>query len=401
MPTRTSSDRKAATASGSASGSAPGSAPGARAPTPRIVTLTLAALVVGLGLLWLGLLFADFREGAWVDGSWVFEEGAWAIDLDAYLQASRRIGETGSPYAAELIAGEFEPGPAELYYYAPPLSIALIPLADLSLADSSAIWWAVRIVALLAACVLMPVSVPLRAAAFAVLALSLPGLKDSIIGNVSLLLVLPMAIAWRWLDRPIGSLVMAAAISVRPSLGIFFFWQLLRRQWGPAAWTAIGGVGLVLVAWPFVGLEGHLDFVAVLRNLNIPASEASENRALGSLLESAGLGSTGAMLGRIASLLVSGAALLLSLRREREVGYMVVLCASLLVVPLLWDHYLATLIVPAAFLAQRLWLPLILLPLLSWLPIASPILVVATMLMALLVRQEGRPAQAQPAGVPA
>ena len=62
-----------------------------------------------------------------------------------------------------------------------------------------------------------------------------------------------------------------------------------------------------------------------------------------------------------------GGALLLSLRREREIGYMVVLCGSLLVVPLLWDHYLATLVVPAAFLAQRLWRPLVLLPLLSWL----------------------------------
>ena len=67
---------------------------------------------------------------------------------------------------------------------------------------------------------------------------------------------------------------------------------------------------------------------------------------------------------------------------------MVMLAASLLVVPLLWDHYLATLIVPAAFLAQRLWRPLILLPLLSWLPAGAAILVVATMLLPFLVEHK-------------
>jgi hypothetical protein len=355
-------------------------------------------VVVGLGLLWLSLLFVDFREGAWVGGTWVFDDAAWAIDLEAYLGASQRIVETGSPYAADLVAGEFEPGPAELYYYAPPLSLALVPLVDLSFADSSAIWWMLRVAALLGACALMPVSLPLRAAAFAVIAFSLPGLKDSVIGNVSLLLVLPMVVAWRWIDRPIGSLVMAAAISVRPSLGLFFFWQLLRRQWRAATWTAVGGATLVLVALPFVGIDGHADFLAVLRNLNLPASEATENRALGSLLESLGLGSVGSTLGRIASLVLTGSALLLSLRREREIGYMVVLCGSLLVVPLLWDHYLATLVVPAAFLAQRLWPPLILLPLLSWLPIGAPILVIATMLLTFLVREEQPQSVPVPAG---
>ena len=67
---------------------------------------------------------------------------------------------------------------------------------------------------------------------------------------------------------------------------------------------------------------------------------------------------------------------------------MVVLCASLLVMPLVWSHYLATLIVPAAFLAQRLSAPLLLLPMVAWVPELAPLLVLVTLVLLFLVREE-------------
>jgi len=36
----------------------------------------LAAQAMGLGLLWPGLIAADIREGAWVDGTRIFDEPA-------------------------------------------------------------------------------------------------------------------------------------------------------------------------------------------------------------------------------------------------------------------------------------------------------------------------------------
>ena len=48
---------------------------------------------------------------------------------------------------------------------------------------------------------------------------------------------------------------------------------------------------------------------------------------------------------------VAVGALLLSLRRDRELSYVVTLMATLLLSPLLWDHYLTNMIIPAAFLA--------------------------------------------------
>ena len=355
---------------------------------------------MGLALFWLGLLFVEYRAGSLVDGAWVFEDPAWGVDLRAYLGAAQRVVDEGSPYAADLTAGSFEPGPEDLYYYAPQLSVALIPLLEPSFHDSSALWWALRVAGLLAACALMPVSLPLRAAAFAVAAFSLPGVKDPIIGNVSLLLLLPLVAGWRWLDRPLGSIALAAAISVRPSLGLLLLWQLLRRRWRAAVWTAAAGLALVLLTLPFVGLGGYVDYLAVLSNLSVPTG-VNENRDLGALAENLGTGATGTTIGRLASIGLAAGATLLSLRRDREIGYMVVLSASLLVTPLLWSHYLATLVIPAAFLAQRLWKPLILLPLLSWLPILAPLLVVLTMALPFLVTDRDRSAASVPAGATA
>ena len=81
-----------------------------------------------------------------------------------------------------------------------------------------------------------------------------------------------MVAAWCWLDRPAGSLLMAAAIAVRPSLGLFLIWQLLRRRWHAAIWTIGGGIALILLTLPFVGLQGYEDYLAVLRNLRSPSA---------------------------------------------------------------------------------------------------------------------------------
>jgi hypothetical protein len=46
----------------------------------------------------------------------------------------------------------------------------------------------------------MPVKLPVRALTFVAVALSFWAMRDLVLGNVGVLLVLPMAVAWRWLD---------------------------------------------------------------------------------------------------------------------------------------------------------------------------------------------------------
>jgi len=189
--------------------------------------------------------------------------------------------------------------------------------------------------------------------------------------------MLPLAIAWHWLDKPLGSIALAIAMSLRPSLGVFLGWQLLRRRWQAFAWTIGAGLVLIALTLPFVGIEGYRDFVAVLANLQVPGP-GSENRDLGTVLADLGGGDTALTVGRVASLVIGVGAIVLSVRRDAEVGFMVTLGASLLLTPMLWDHYLVTLLLPAAFLADRVRPVFILLPLLAWLPgIAVPFVVLA------------------------
>ena len=92
-----------------------------------------------------------------------------------------------------------------------------------------------------------------------------------------------------------------------------------------------------------------------------------------------------------AGLLAGGAgaiaATLLSLRRDAEVSFMVTLGATLLLTPLLWQHYLVSLLLPAAFLAQRGRPWALCLPLLAWLPLEFlPLLAIAATLLPFLAR---------------
>jgi hypothetical protein len=86
-------------------------------------------------------------------------------------------------------------------------------------------------------------------------------------------------------------------------------------------------------------------------------------------------------------------AVLLSLRRDRELSYVVTLMSTLILSPLLWDHYLINLLVPAAFLAARGRAWGLALPLLAWLPLPLlPLVAIAGMLLPFLASDRGEPA---------
>ncbi len=359
---------------------------GGRPQRGRLVRIVLVATGLTLAFVWIALLFTEFRQGSIVDGAWVYvHDDLWGYDFEAYLNAAFRLTSEGTPYQKELLGGPFEPGPEGLYYYAPPLAITLLPAAGLAVADSSVLWFALHVMALAGACAVMPVRPFIRISAFAVVALSYSFASDVLLGNVSVLLLFPMAVAWRWLDRPIGSIALAVAISVRPTMGIFMIWQLLRRRWQALAWVLGAGLVLVLLTLPFVGLDGYRDYLTVLRNFNLPTG-FPDNRDFGTTALVLGASESISSVARMASVAIAVVAILLSLRRDREVGFMVTLGASLLLVPMLWDHYLVAFMLPAAFLAQRVRSVAILLPLLAWLPpMLLPLVVVLVMLLPLLV----------------
>ena len=174
-------------------------------------------------------------------------------------------------------------------------------------------------------------------------------------------------------------------------LGVILVWQLLRRQWRAVVWTIAAGLALIVVTLPFVGLEGYTDYLRVLRNLT-GVSGVEFNYDASSTALTLGATETVASVALLAGYAIAIGAIVFSLRRDREVGFMVTVTASLLLSPLLWDHYLAMLVLPAAFLAQRGRAWALLLPLAAWLPpVAFPAVVVAATLLPFLARDPDAP----------
>ena len=338
----------------------------------------------------------------------------WGFDLEAYVDAARHLARGESMYADGTLQGPFRPGPYKLYLYSPPFAVTMLPFTAITIDSAGVIWYVGRLLLLAAGCAVMPVRPAIRCATFAVAAVTKPVLVDMNLGNVSVFVTSLLAFTWRWLDRAPGSIALAIAMCVRPVLGLVLIWTLLRRRWRPVLWTIVAGLVIVALSLPFVGkvreysdtlgVQAYVDFLTVLRNV-YDATGQDNNLDFGSSVLRIGGGPLLASIALYAGFAVGIGAMLLSLRRDRETGFMVTIGATMLLSPLLWDHYLAMLLLPGAFLAQRgRWWGL-LLPLLGWLPgwIVPFLAVAATLLPFLVGRRTGEAAAAPdaPPGVPA
>ena len=349
--------------------------------------VTLAVLLGGVGALLLLVAGLVMMGGA-----------GTAYDLTAYLAAAARVLAGGTPYQPETLGGPFRPGPADLYLYAPPLAVAMTLLARLPVDAATVTWLVLRVVALALACAIMPVRPWVRGATLLVAAFSLPVLFDLNLGNVSVLVVALLACAWRWLDRPVGAIAMAAAILVRPTLAVVPAWQALRRRWRPIAWTLGTLLVVGLLTLPVVGIGGYVDYLTVLRNVSDTLG-VPRNVDLGSVAMGLGLAAPWPTFAYLAGAAIGIGVVVVASRRDPSAGYVATVGAALLLAPLLWAHYLAGLLLPAALLADRGRRWGLLLPLLGWLPEPLlPLVALAGALLPLLVaRRRESDAESLPA----
>jgi len=309
----------------------------------------------------------------------------WGYDFRAYYDAALRLVATGSPYQAETLTGSFRPGPAGLYLYTPAPALLVVPLTWLGTDAATMTWLLVRVGLLFGACALMPVPRWVKLGAFGVAVISPQFLYDLNLGNVSVIVTFFAIVAWRWLDKPIGGMAIAASLTLRPTMGLIWIWWIVRRQWTAVAWTVLGFAAIFLISLPFVGVGSWLEYVTVLRNVS-DVMGVKNNTDLGSAALAFGLSQQLANLLLVGGFALSIGAIALSLRRDREIGFAVTLMATLLLSPLLWDHYLTNLIVPAALVAARGRRWGLLLPLLGWLPQPYlPVVAICGMLLPFLV----------------
>lgn len=288
-------------------------------------------------------------------------------DFRAYWNAGARFLATGTLYDPATVAGPFRPGPFGLYLYPPPLGVLLLTLQPLGLQTATTVWSIVHIALLALACAVLPVERSTRIAVFGTTALSYPALVDVNLGNVSILVLVLAAIGWRWFDRPVGSAAIAAAVALRSPMAIVLVWQFARRRWRAVAWTVGAGLAMILATVPVVGIAGYLEYFKVLGNLS-DITGVPKNVDLGSGALALGASPELANVALFGGYALAVGAIVLSSRRDGEVGFVTTVSATLLLSPLLWDHYLVLLALPAALLASRGWRFAAGLPLLAWLP---------------------------------
>jgi hypothetical protein len=192
--------------------------------------------------------------------------------------------------------------------------------------------------------------------------------------NVSLLLVLGVAAAWRLRDRPLaaGALVVLV-VSVKVFLWPLGLWLLATRRYAALGWALAIGLVMNAIAWAVLGFDQVHAYVALVRAV----SKVEEATAYTPLALALHLG-----LSRLAAyaiaLGIAGGVAALCLRAGRRgqdsSALLLAIAVALLATPTVWRHYFALLIVPMAIARPRLSAVWILPVAMYVCPVTSPLL---------------------------
>jgi hypothetical protein len=236
--------------------------------------------------------------------------------------------------------------------YPPLFIIASVPLALLPVAAASWIWFCV-----LGACVFFAMWIlGVRDWRCHVLAITSPvTIHGLFYGNLTVAMVLLVALAWRYRDRaPIAGLALGAAVAAKLFVWPLVVWLLLTRRFAAAAWAAGSGVVLVLGAWALIGFEGFREYPKLLRVVQDVYAERSisVSTVAGALGASVSVAVAVAALVGVACV---GIAVWLVRREDGDRrAFAVLVAACVLASPIVWPNYAALLFVPIAVTWPRL-----------------------------------------------
>ena len=202
------------------------------------------------------------------DGSVVY----WAFDTRQYWQGGNDIVNGISPYPSSALlanAGDHldAAGILEVFRFAypPSVAVAFAPLGMLGFDLAAAIWGAALIVSLLAAVWILGVR---DWRVFGVVIGSAPVIDAVRIGTMTPLLLLLLAVAWRWRDRRwLVSGSLAAAIALKLFLWPLVVWLVATRRWLEAVMTAGLAAVATFGAWAAIGFDGLTTYPELVRRL--------------------------------------------------------------------------------------------------------------------------------------
>lgn len=173
-------------------------------------------------------------------------------------------------------------------------------------------------------------------------------------GNVTLLLALGLALAWRHRDRPLAAgLLSAAIISLKPFVWPVLLWLLFTRRFRAAAWALVLGIAINAVCWAVVGFGRIGEYL----HLSATVTSTLKQNGYGLIALLAHPGApvwTGVLLmAAVVGALVVGC-FRAARRGDERLALLLCVLLMLAATPLLWNHYFALLIVPLAVYRPRL-----------------------------------------------
>lgn len=325
-------------------------------------------------------------------------------DFLAYHAAASRVLDGLPAYDTSYVVA----GPFGLFFYPPTFLPLAIPFGMLPVGPATSAWIGMLLAAFGAGVAAMPVAMRTRWLVVLMAGLSWPFLYNIKLGQVGPLLFLAFAIGWRNLDRPVFvglTGAVGAAIKVQP--GLVLVWALLTRRWSAVVVGGLALIALAAVSLPLAGVSSWSDFLSIVARVNDPIT-TPHNVTPGAVLYRLGVPREAASMGQWAATgLVAAAVMFASFRRPHVVSYLVVVVASQILSPILWDHYAMLLLLPVAWLVDRGRMWAVLIPLATSVvlvgvipPLIYPLVFTVTMVALLVERPPADSAQVQ-AGLPA
>ena len=289
-----------------------------------------------------------------------FQGGAsdWAFDFRQFWQGAHDVVNGVSPYpdpavldraGTHLDIHHFQ----EIFRFPYPAVAAVViaPFGLLGFHAAAAIWSSLQIAALLGSLRILGVR---DWRVLAVVVTCAPAVSSVRLGTFTPLLLLLVAIAWRWRDRPwVSGSSVALAISFKLFLWPLVVWLAATRRFAAALAAAVLAVAMTLAAWAMIGFHGLTEYPDLARRL----AETFGPVGLSLVALGVHLGLSRAAAGAfswVVGLSMLGCVIALARRGVDEwTTFSVALVAALALTPIVWIHYFVLLIVPLALVWPR------------------------------------------------
>jgi hypothetical protein len=238
------------------------------------------------------------------------------------------------------------------FIYPPPVALAMLPLAALPFTLGAAIYTAALVASVALTLFVLGIRDP---RCYAVSLVSWPMLSSLGNGAITTLLALGLALTWRYRDRRwVATVAVGLTVIAKLFLWPVWFWLLATRRYTTAAAVAIFGVLSGLAGWAIIGFAGLREYPDLLRRLTeLVQGEGYSPIALGLSL-GLPIGAARAAAALLGVVLLCAVFVLARREDGDRRSFVVAIVAALAFSPIVWLHYLALLIVPAATVSRRL-----------------------------------------------